>query len=326
MLDIEIPKFVKEAQLNPDDVPQHQKIAGEFPVHTKAATWCSIAAFLTHEGSYNTKEKDFIEPQLKEAAKLWDIDIEGLRSEFKKANKIEYSDTDFALTTIYNGEKINLYPITSPQQVQKSAKALYDDRSKLPYSWRKHAALNIAKKAYNNDLAIPKIDYICSILGGTECDLKKMAARIQYRGNNINKHLSGALSKEAGQFYNELAKMAAEHPDKTTTILDEIVEGMAQVEEHLGINTKYADIDTPEEIVYNTSGLEAVSKEAATLKVGEETIDRDSVTLDTFRKAAKVIGGEFKKAVDDTLILSDPQSLLDKIESEDTRLFFKAIN
>jgi len=140
-----------------------------FPVHSKEATERSVVYFFGNRfnGSYDSSfPVDATEDRLKKAARFWGTT--DLYYASKRACIASQEDCikEATVTTVYALE--GKLPISTPEQVLKSASALIDQRRNVPFTARSEAALKILKAAATMD--IPDADFDAVI-----APLQKMA-------------------------------------------------------------------------------------------------------------------------------------------------------
>lgn len=167
-----------------------------FPTHTKEATERSIFYFF---GNMLKQAYDSVYPiektesRLKKAARFWDVAdrFYAVKRAYVEAGseELERAPVEYAL----NGH----LPISTPDQVIKSAKALITQRDKVCFSKRAEAAMKILKAATTLDVDDEE-------LGQVATDLQKMA------GLKVRDRASiGASLKQRGMSF-ELAGVDAE--------------------------------------------------------------------------------------------------------------------
>jgi hypothetical protein len=196
-----------------------------FATHTKEATERSISYFFgnlyndEYDSALPVKE---VESRLKKAARFWGTEDKfyaikrsytELKSEMEPANNVV--DTVYAL----KGDKL---PISTPEQIEKSAKVLSEKRHLVPYRLRAEAALKIIKAATTHnvdDKALePYIESLQKIAGLTLKPRSQISKDINARGSHMS--LAG-LDDEIYKMASEAVKSCSENEiDELCSLLD----------------------------------------------------------------------------------------------------------
>jgi len=154
--DVALPDFVKEATVfTEEDVRQlpmscfadpHSK---KYPIHTKADTWLSIAY---HHKYGNASNKMVIEEMLSKAAKLWEIDEEGLKTVIDSSlEKNAAVGESYTVDYTHDTESLCSAQISDEDDFYKVASDIVDNKTKYTYPIRRNVSrqlLDIAPKLH----------------------------------------------------------------------------------------------------------------------------------------------------------------------------------
>ena len=311
---LRIPEFVKQAGIDINQVKGN--------ITTRANAYASVVNFIKEKEALSSAEQIVYESHYKEACEDWNLNFNEIQKELQDLEP-RLEGTDFAI------KEAKLYPLVTNEHISKAASNLYRDRNKLPYDWRKKGGEKILKLAFQHSIDIPHLDYFLSLAGVSGCDKRKLASDVAYRGLLANEKLSGVEAHNIMDEYiavaETLVKGAEEGLDEDT---DALVEIIAAIDEAGGMNPMYGEIPTPEELVHNMNLLAemAEAENIATLP-DESEIEVCDISEEDIQKSASIIGGSFKEAYDNCVILDDEEKkhILSKLDEKDCKLFRKII-
>lgn len=240
------PAYVKEAA----DLSEREKAempsrafadkSRKFPCYNKSATWLSAV------DHYSRGKKDErVEAGLRKAASYFGIedDIKAVSEMFqpkgeKRASKAE----DFACkVSEADGTSSYLFPISTEQELVKSAGSLESTRSRTTFDMRNEAAKNMLKRASDFGTTLP--GYVWQAAG-----VRPQQAT----------HVKRAMSLRAAAVRNDehkerYLKLAAAIPDNDEPLFEpHKFASLIDVTDRIaGLHTKYGgNVETPEEICF----------------------------------------------------------------------------
>jgi len=291
----DVPEFVKKASTDEADTIQSlpsSAYAGvnTFPTHTKAATWMSCAYFLLNEQDVPKDTRPAIEDRLKSAAQDWGIDFDALRDEHVAATveKPRYLINEKSAS----GEDVNLLPVSDLQSLRTGAEWLYENRDRLPFTWRQKAARALISEAGEYDGTIlPKSDYLHKAAGYGTSDPKTIAGAFAVRAKLLQ---AEPVSKEIMKVAVDLYRTGL---DKTKYA--SVATTLATIDEKFNLHKYYSQsLPTPEEVVFGRTFKEARElMNTLTMLPNGKLVTDEQIEQAPIMKAARVIGGGFLNAV-----------------------------
>jgi len=166
-----------------DELKEESKLASRhfanpldknYPTHTKEATERSVVYFFgsPEESNYPREEA---KERLYKAARFWGVSDHYYVT--KNASEAPSEGVE-AVTEYAMGNKL---PISTEDQINKSAKSLLEQREKIPFNVRSEAAMSILKAAVDLGLNFeyPELEIMSGVLPK---DLAKSASAIKQRG------------------------------------------------------------------------------------------------------------------------------------------------
>lgn len=224
------------------------------PVHTKAATWLSYMSAVVD--GVKPELKAHVMARLDKAAKYWGIqaDCEEIAENHEKTAN-ETVPVEYALEASHHGEPVTMWPMGN---LKHAAEMLINDRSLVPYGWRKQAARRILKKAEEQkiDLGNSK-ESVEKTAGFGSAPAEKIAAHLRMRAYGTrNKDVRERATKMAEVLATRSTPLDAEELEKTAEAIDTLdrLDGAYQ---------QYGrGVTLPEDVVFATTQSQA-RKEAS---------------------------------------------------------------
>ena len=228
----------------------------EYPCHTKSACYLSNVLFWEKALTDSNASTQVGQALLKNAT-FWGIE-DDIRNNIltKVANEIvvnsisDLPDDAFAIVQESADGKTRLYPMLDDETVKLAACQLYEDRNKLPYTWRTQGAKRIMEKVAAADIEFDNdyvIDYIAKASGKGVSTISDLHSALIKRANLLvtikQRTLSTELVKLASAIKRQ--KLSKSLCEKTAAMLDAI-------DTSTGLERWYgSDINTPEEDCHN---------------------------------------------------------------------------
>jgi hypothetical protein len=270
-----VPSYVKEASLleatdrftmSADQFAD--RVNGNYPISSKADTWLSSVFYLKHASVSN----EAIEGRLKEAATLWDIDFEALRSELTASMSKQASTSPaFTVKVAVNGDVLANLTITDKSQISKLADEFFKSASKYPLTTRKSVAEQLlqAISTFKASVSNEQMDNLEKYAGQGTTTPENALLALRLRKSICRSRLPEFTEKLA-EIEGSLEKTAAEFVQpailhKTAAILDVI-------DRFTDMHTKYNDnFKSPEHSLFNVTPtkLTIMQKKAVKLSSGE---------------------------------------------------------
>lgn len=204
-----------------------------YPCSTRSQTWHSYAFLKTADHGLSPSVANTIEDNLRQAAGVLDMDdalcaIDMAVEAKKEAAKQKETPGEryWALTLRKSAESKPLYPLNTPAEVQKSARAVIN--AHLPIEWMKSAAVRIVERAVALNIPADELPERIVKLG-TACDFDEVGAMAL-----ISPRLA-RVDEETGALYAGLVKAASED----TSRIPECVELMLTLDRDVGFNDRY---------------------------------------------------------------------------------------
>ena len=314
-----LPEYVKSAVAEEQEdlsTLQPSAFAGirEYPVHTKAATWMSCAYFTMNEDQLHRNEREFVKSRLEKCAKEWGVDFSGIQKDYCVATAV-HEPVKYALVEKDQSEnEVKLCPIDTREDVRAAASWLYDNRTKLPYSWRNKIAKAVINEAGDYDgILLPHIDYLNKAAGYGASAPEDIATALAARSRMIDdQQIQDAIMKVAGDL--QPRKFNYEAQQKFASLLADIDEGF-------GITRFYNSfLPLPEETVCGLTAKEASEIVNTSLVLANGRVVTDSA-LDAMplHKVAAAIGGAFFETIESTVLPSPSfvKQAVSKLNSDD---------
>lgn len=160
----------------------------------------------------------------------------------------EVCDEDYALITTEKGHKHYKLAAYDEASTQHAAQALYDQRTVIPLSWRKTAAVNLINKAAKFDVKFPEyLDNYLHKAAGLGVSNPEAVNRIcQDRLAYIHEK----KASDAADFMTLLDKMAEdENLYMNPVFIKSAMEAIGRFDELLGLNAVYRTITMPEDLI-----------------------------------------------------------------------------
>ena len=282
----DVPDYVKSASIE-DERPKlplsSYALEKKFPLNTRPHTWLSATYYLMNKNKLSSYQCKAAETKIREACGDWGIDFDALQAQYKKAKT---SDVEYLLEENHEGEKIQLFPISSSDDLPKAARYLFENRTKLPYRWRHKVASEILSRA--KDIPLPYDDYLYKAAGYGVSDAQNVAHNFMLRAELVYHPEAKKLMRKCA------ADIWSEKMDRKT--LKKYAEIMAQIDEQFRLTHRYErDLPMPESL------FEKTSKEASErLKMfielpNKKVIDGSIIGEKVMDKIAEAIGGRFEE-------------------------------
>jgi len=337
-----IPEFVKgastEEQARAAQLPSHvfaDVKRRKFPCHTKAATWLAQAYFTTCQGAYSKKEASLVQDRITKAAKFFNI--AGQTDSFQKnwskiegRDKTEIKEADYGLivTDPDTGEKMKLFPMPNPISVKMAGEYLYANRFQYPYAWRRTAARNILKRAYEYDKRWKNGEKVAGADQGSlrfDTDTREYLEKAAGFGAALPEHVSEQIAQRVimiGDKHKPLrvklaavAKAVSDMPQSSCTpkYLQKLAAMLDEVDRQTGICGHYHHgVSLPEESLF-----QLLSKQAkAALDTHITLTTGNTYPVEAFRHMP-IMSVDLKKAAEVLPTLPrDDAALLERVLSD----------
>lgn len=295
---LQAPDFVKNASVDGYDGLSIQAYAGlsnTFPVHTKEATWLSIAYYLDGREQVRPEIAAHIGLRLQKAAKLHGVDFETMEQRYKKSTA--QVEPPYALVVEHEGRELKFCPLPDLQLVKTAALHLHQYRDRYPYAWRIKMAQTILRRAQELGIDIlPHQVYLEKAAGLGLCTPSQIARGLMERAYLVqDPEVKELLKKYAGEQFSTPFDM--EYNRKRAELL-------AQVDEAYGLNRHYGKgLQTPEEVTFGLLLKEARRTLNACAKLqNNKMLTEDQLQRSDLVKLARVFGPDFfQQAMADTI-------------------------
>jgi len=298
------PNYVKQAEREDYEALPQSAFAGPgklYPVHNKAAAWWSIAYFLQNRGALPKDLRGIIEPRLKKVAQIYGIDYQDMQ---RRAQESPAKPRKFALDEEWRGERIQLYPLDTPQQIHQAAESLYRYRHRIPYIWRRKAACALLESAKEQSIHLDNEDYFLKAAGLGVCPPEQAAKAILTRSLMAD-------DPEIRQGAYEYAAQIAREPFSKEAHQQHL-QVLAMLDETLGLTRYYGKgLNTPEEELCSHLFKEAADiLEGSVLLQDGKPLYKDQLKGVELDKVAAALGERFlKEALGEGLIVTEERFL-----------------
>ena len=257
-----VPTYVKQAAVHDVfETPEGStdfadKLGGDFPLHSKAATYVSCMYFFAKQASLSPQDVGRIADRLGEASRFWEIadDILTLQRAHVKlaeASRPSFDDDDYAFVSFdpSSGEKIRKLRIANTKEVRAAADWLLAHRDQLVYRDRRMMAERILHKQaqFGADLSDCR-GVLSTIAGQGLCDPNDAVRMLNDRAS--------LLPKAKSKIAQELRKCAAAIAEDANWLptgddLEFIAATVDSVDRDCGLHLKYGSgVRRPEEILF----------------------------------------------------------------------------
>jgi hypothetical protein len=290
--------------------------AQEFPFHTAAATWVSMAALLEKKADLDQVLYNNIYDKIVGAAEFHGItpDITALikvSADKRPFNEDELSDSDFGLIFTENGQKERHFRMCNAQEVKIAAEYLQERRDQIPFEYRQKIAEKIIDKANEYHVNLGKLDEFVEKQAGIGfCSAKDAADLIWNRVRVIGR------TDKPNETQIELAKMAktilskpelTEHPHSLQKIA-QIIDTVDRT--HFLINDYGEHLPRPEDVLFtvNTKTASEVAASHVSTITGNlyKKSDFENIKL---QDVQDIMGSDFADAVSLGGLYVDPEKV-----------------
>lgn len=305
----------------PGFLTQVKYAADGYRFDTREDTYVSaVTAFVKDAAESVVEEVD-------KYAHFWGIsgEVERAREKWARYKTLpEPSDNDYALRVEHNGEPIRKFAAYNAGSTVEAAKALHQNRYKMPYAWRKEAAANLLSRASAFEAVLP--EYL-------ERSLEKMAGYGAVSEDALRDALSQRFPLVHARFSDARAKLAEfvetlvqnEDARYQTGMVVKTAEAFEQFDRELGLTRYYetGEVGLPEDVIGDYSTLSSLQKVAACVETDPvRLVNGFELDVDSLDKTALA-------AVDPDLTkLSNPQlvDVLPTIPREDADLLQRLVS
>jgi hypothetical protein len=274
-----VPEFVKEAELlDASDRQSMEKTAFAdpskklFPIVSKADTWLSCAFY--HK--YAEKQDKSTENRLKEAAKLWDLDFDTIKTQVSAVIHKE-AGVSHSISFEVEGKTISKVHICALSDLEKTAEFLQKNATSYPFSTRKSVAEQILRVAerFTEKMSNEKYDMLEKLAahGTTTPDNALQAVKTR---KSVCKAKFPEFVEKLEVVEKELQKVATEFVkpallEKTAAILD-VIDRFTDMHVKYGPNFK-----SPEQSLFEVTPtkMQVFQKKAVTMATGDVLSESD---------------------------------------------------
>jgi hypothetical protein len=305
---VTLPEFVKDARAETRaDLADKPRLVygdptvGKFPCHTKQATWFAQAYFLASRHHYTTKQADWVQARIENAASFFAIgdEIRKLRNEWdSKQAAAPLTDDDHAVVLNMDGTPLRYFPIHNAESVKAASEQFFQNRTKFPYATRRTAARRILDKAASHGAFIdPAIDdYLFKAAGYGSAMPEKVANALGQRAY--------MLTPDRAPLRDRLVKMAQMIRQIQGFPRPANMEKLANAVDHIdratGLYNYYDEggVPMPEELFFNVTTKKAasISSQFLRLQTGN-TVPFSVLNQLPLDKVAQALGDDFYRAV-----------------------------
>jgi len=287
-----LPEFVKQATCESEETLKKlppSAFAGirEFPIHTKSACWLSCHYFFLNRNKMRKERAEFIEKRLKAAADKWCLSYNRMKQKFEEAQKqkAEKPSTKWALVVERDGQPFKLYPVSTRDQLIRSARHFYEHRTKYPYEYRRKIASAILDAASEYvDIVLPHEDYLWQASGRGAAAPEKVAHAFLLRARLVDGELRKGLYKFAAEVCREPFETRRQR--KYAKLL-------ADIDEEAGLTDLYDQgLPLPEETLFSQTLKEAKELvDSAVVLSNGCVLTTEQIEAMPLMKAAEAVGG-----------------------------------
>lgn len=297
------PAFVKQASteqlVGPDDLGSHlyaDRRRRRWPLHTKAATWMSMAFFQDKRPLLAEREAKEAEARLLEAAEFWGIraEAEGLREKAAAARRDDLSglpDEDFAWTR--DGERH--LPLRNAPEVKAAAEYLVRWRDEFTFRDRQDMARRILQKAARHGAGLGELDdFLEKAAGFGGCAAAQAAGLVRDRAK-----LARAAHPDVAAELEKMAGMILADPQRARMpdMLAKVAETIDTVDRLLHVREYSAAVPRPEDVLFAITRKTASAFSEQHLRTTAGSVyDRDDLARLRTRTVRDYLGDELAEA------------------------------
>lgn len=296
-----VPEFVKEANAssiyaNVDELPLEvfaDPVNRSYPLHTKVATWVSNGYFLDNYAEIPPEKRDLMQERISKAAAYFGIEDEIERQTYEKTAAIkvanyvrELPDSCYMDISYEDGVQHKRGIIRTPEQLNKAAEWIKDNRNDLPLSKCTEYADRVLARADELNVKVANSEYLERLLGMGTNDTNDIARAIKVRAD---------LVKDA-QLKNYAIKLASSVKKKAIAPLSNMMYKVASAIDNLDRAAdlislrKQGKLQMPEDICFNHSIGELT-------KLASETVHLTSGDVFSLEKIASISRLDFESAM-----------------------------
>lgn len=328
----EFPEFVKNAEfaahlapgrLNPAQYAD--PVRGQFPCHTKEATWLSALFYTEKQAEYHPKDRELVGKRLEARVNFFGIKaaVDKLavkRAELAKAgNEDPLPDSAYAYVWVgEDGVKDRRLPIRSAAEVKAAAEWLETYRDQIPFADRSTIARKVLEKgaAYGADLTA-KFEFLEKQAGRGVCDPQEVAKMLADRAL-----LVPPRTEKAAEMRTHMAGLAAAvrespsqalHPDR----LVKLAAVIDQFDRDVGLAGKYtSEVPRPEDVIFSVTFAKAAADMKKVVATASGAVwDKAELKKLALDDIEAVLGTEFAGEVGTALQQVDAEKLAEQMEA-----------
>jgi len=295
-----LPDFVKSAEIiSTEDLPARAFADRErqYPVHTKAATWLSIAEFY-RSGTKNEQ----IEALLEKSAAVWNISEDErllVKADIEKAASVTpATDEEFAIVVKVAGTTVErIGQLTDAVSVKSAAEKLIAGRSRYPFEVRSQAAKRIIKAAKALGVTdLENLSYLEKAAGYGVGDTAVVAKNLLNRFHQSRNPQTVVFKEIADRLYKEAS---SSHTIPSVT-LEKMAMAIDGIDRMSGLYKRYTrDVTTPEELLYTYSLSDLQEKRASFVSLVDGTVLQLAKFAGMRANQLSALGDDFVAAVQD---------------------------
>lgn len=247
----ELPDFVKQASVVDEKelngLPRSSfgdTVNRKFPIASKKDAYLSALYFRKHASEYKDKEyAAVVKKNIDDALDLWGVPRKLV---VKTAMNKKASISEIIRIRDFDGGEIDSWQLNSPRDFEKAAIQLFEHKNMFSFDQRKDIARQMLKSELKKKASLSdEIDtYLDKAAGFGMCTKLQIIDTIRDRAR-LYKRYDIRFTEKLAEYAESLEDVDLDHThlEKTASILDFL-------DKHTGIDTKYADLPSPEESLF----------------------------------------------------------------------------
>lgn len=284
----ELPEFVKQASvINEKEIKNLARcsfadtVNRKYPLTTKKDTYLSKLFFTKHASEYDEASRELIKKNIADAMDLWGID----NVLVKKASMIKEAGAYETVTVKRSGDGavLDAWELRTPRDFEKAAIQLFENKNMFTFEQRKDLSRQLLSSELGKEASLDSVvdEYLEKAAGYGICTKLELLDAVRDRAR-LYKSASTKYTDRLADLAEELdgvSELSHKHLDKVAAVFDFL-------DEQTGIQSKYADLPTPEEslFIYTEKTAEEIKENIITLQNGSH-LDKRAIadtSLDDF--------------------------------------------